>query len=596
MPTIRRLPAHLANQIAAGEVVERPASVVKELVENALDAGATSIEIRLLAGGKQLIEIKDNGVGMSRQDLEMSVEPHCTSKIGRAEDLSCITTLGFRGEALSSIGAVSRLSISSCKKNNEEGWMVQVSFGKNKVVKPHPCAPGTVVRVEDLFLRLPARAKFLKSDQAEYSRCLKMVQLFTAAWPEVEFRLKRGDRQTLLARPGDSLIRRISPLLGKKVCEALIDVKASASGLNLFGYLASPRNVRLSSRHLYFFLNRRPVTSPVMWRATLDAMKGFIVKGNNPAGAIFIDIDPGLVDVNVHPTKNEVRFESPNDIYRLIFHALRKALEKDSSTGTAAAVASLGEKGQAPVSDVQDVGQRHTIPLPWEKESSSEKFEVQEPGLYPEETEEVGEKAISSYSSDNFNHQSFEIVGQFHDSYILFQLDDELCILDQHAAHEALIYKRLTNELDGQGVIKQPLLVPHVVDVDAEKMENFPFAKQLFDKLGIDADPFGENQVIVRSLPKTLSFSKDRGNLRLIDEVVVFLMENPETSKSELLRGALSRLACSMAVKAGKRLNVMEMASLVKDCMKEGVSNCPHGRPIMIKIGLEDLQKRFFRK
>ncbi len=594
MPTIRRLPAHLANQIAAGEVVERPASVVKELVENALDAGATSIEIRLLAGGKQLIEIRDNGVGMSRHDLEMSVEPHCTSKIGRAEDLSCITTLGFRGEALSSIGAVSRLSISSCKKNEEEGWMVQVAFGKNKVLKPHPCAPGTVVRVEDLFLRLPARSKFLKSDQAEYTRCLKMVQLFTAAWPKVEFRLKRGDRQTLLARPEDSLIERISPLLGKKVCEALINVKANARGLNLFGYVASPKDVRLSSRHLYFFLNRRPVTSPVMWRATLDAMKGFIVKGNNPAGAIFIDIDPELVDINVHPTKNEVRFERPNDIYRLIFHALRNALEKDSSTATVTAVASLGEKGQALVSDEQDVGQRHTIPLPWEKQRSSEKFEVQEPRFSEEETEEVGEKAFSSYSKGNFDHQPFDIVGQFHDSYILFQLGDELCILDQHAAHEALIFKRLMNEFDGQDILKQPLLVPHVVDIDREMMENFPFAKQLFDKLGLDADPFGDSQIIVRSLPKILS--KDRGNLRLIDEVVVFLMENPETSQSELLRGVLSRIACSMAVKAGKRLNVMEMASLVKDCMKERVSNCPHGRPVMIKMGLEDLQKRFFRK
>ena len=609
MPKVKRLPDYIANQIAAGEVVERPSSVVKELVENSLDAGATSIEVNLSKGGKRLVEVKDNGEGMSRHDLELCVEPHATSKIESQDDLECISTLGFRGEALASIGAVSKLSITSRQSGASDGWKVEVCWGKRLDVRPQACSPGTMVRVEDLFMKIPARAKFLKSDQTEYARCMKMIYLFCASWPDVGFKVNKEGKNVFLCRPDQPISRRIEPLVGKKVVHHMVEVEHEGPGLALSGFVARPDQVKLSARHVYFFLNRRPVSSPVLWKALNDALKGFLVKGNHVAGVFFIDIDPVLVDVNVHPTKSEVRFERPGDIYRLLFHGVRRALETDAKTVVLKQdiFEPSGEPSSTGMNDIEsdpDIEKPSQVnidfPLPWENVQGKQrdgryladkvenKEEIGAPSLL-----EVQEPVRTSSYADTKGVQ-FEFIGQFAGTFLLFERCEKLFIVDQHAAHEALLFQRISSELESSGYLRrQALLVPVVVDVEAGMMENLDNAKQLLGELGIEIDGFGESQIIVRSVP--IFFANQEGYQASLEEMVELALSNPHIPSKELFRDLMARLACSQAVKAGKRMQRAEMESLIRECLEEGVSNCPHGRPIMVSIGREELYNRFFR-
>ncbi len=594
MTKIKRLPPHIANQIAAGEVVERPASVVKELVENALDADATSIEISLSKGGKALIEVKDNGSGMSREDLELCIEPHATSKVDSEEDLMAITTLGFRGEALASIGAVSRLSLSSRQRECEEAWRLQVNFGKVEGIRPEACPPGTIVRVQDLFLKTPARAKFLKSSQTEYARCLKVVHLFCAAFPEVDFRLKREGKHVLYLKGNAPLKERVEPLLGRQIIPHLKEMEHVSGPMSLRGYVADPSKVRLSSRHLYFFLNRRPVSSAVLWRAVKDAMAGFLVKGNHPAGVLFLEIPPETVDVNVHPTKLEVRFENPSHIYRLVFHGVRKALEKaeadvlHGSLKQDRVLAEQGAKAESLAGDSQ-VGSSDSLPFDF----TQTRRQIEPPLLVREFQEEGAYGASNQIEEDE--SKEWNIIGQFTKSYIIFERDRRLFILDQHAAHEALLFQEFISEIkDSGGLSKQNLLIPEVFDCNAEWMENLTEVCKLLEKIGIEAERFGETQLVLRAIPTYLFKSSEKS--KAIQEIVELVMQNPASDTGELLRSCLSRLSCALAIKAGQGLTLSEMETLVDKCMRQGITNCPHGRPVLVEIGPDELQKRFFRK
>ncbi len=599
MPAIKRLPVHIANQIAAGEVVERPSSVVKELIENALDAGANSIEVRLLKGGKRLVEVRDDGIGMSKRDLELSVEPHATSKIGSQRDLECIRTLGFRGEALASIGAVSRLSITSRQKGSGEGWKIDVSFGKRGKIRPNPCPMGTIVTVEDLFLKIPARAKFLKSDHTEYARCLKVVHLFCASWPEVGFKVIRDDKAVFICRTDLPVEKRIEPLVGLKVLPHMIEVGAKDQGLELFGFVARPEAVRLSSKNFYFFLNRRPVSNPVLWKALKDAMKGFLVKGNHPAGVLYIEIDPLLVDVNVHPTKNEVRFERPSDIYRLVFHGVRRALDSGVGTGKLALDVEKRprlRRGEEPEAVQKGYRSRIEFPLPWEGEGVAPLCKVQEAGGEGDYfNNDEASFFFTTHAEKGQVQDNFRIIGQFAHAFILFELNEELVILDQHAAHEALIFGRIREEFLSAGKLnRQSLLMAHVIDVSPELLENFEKAKKILLDAGIETQIFGHSQIALRSLPVIVSsLEKD---ILCVEEIVKKVLKNPFMDRGELVRDILAPLSCSMAIKAGKDLNGIEMEKLVRDCLKHGVTNCPHGRPVMVCLGREELYEKFFRR
>jgi len=609
---IKRLPSHVANQIAAGEVVERPASVVKELVENSLDAGASAIEIRLHDGGRRLIEVKDDGEGLSRKDLELAVMPHATSKIFYESDLACITTLGFRGEALSSISAVSDLRILSRPREDDQGWQLSVSFGRDLKIVPAGCPQGTIIKVQDLFLKVPARYKFLKSRQTELSRCLKVVRAFAVCWPEVVFTVRNEKRQIFRTNPDASEMGRLEPLFGQEIIAQMVEVSGGSEGMKLKGFMASPDEVRLSSRHMYFFMNRRLISSPVLWKAVNEALRGMMVKGNYPAGVLFLEVEPRLVDVNVHPSKSEVRFQEPETVYRLVYHAIRRALGQRIASLDEEEVASVQDEVSGHVKE-GDRAYRSTFsqqalvkgsgsipldgknPLPWEEdarkkgglvEGVSTKGPFPSPGSLP-----------SSIVDDHDLKEtdSIRVIGQFAGSFILSELEDKLLIFDQHAAHEALLFKRLLHEFESRGSMeRQPLMFPHLLEVDESMMEGLENASVTLFELGIEVDAFGLRQVAIRTVPSFLSPSKE--TIKVVEEIVTGLLSNPNRSGREALRQWLAKMACSMAIKANSCLHREQMKSLIQDCIKEGVRNCPHGRPIMREISIKELERDFYRQ
>ncbi len=579
MGKIRELPVHVANQIAAGEVVERPASVVKELVENALDAGANSLEIRLHNGGKSLIEVRDNGEGIAMEDLELSILPHATSKIYDEEDLSSINSLGFRGEALASISAVSQLIITSRPEGQEQGWRVAVSFGRDRQFVPAGCPRGTTVQVRDLFLEVPARLKFLKARQTELSRCLKVIRAFAVCWPEVSFSVSNEKRQIFRGTPGRQGIERLTPLFGTEILESMCEISGQADGMSFEGFLASPEEVRLSSRHMYFFLNRRLITSPLIWKAVNEALRGRIVKGNFPAGVLFIDMEPELVDVNVHPSKSEVRFQRPELVYRMLYNGIKRPFS---------ASVNLCEE---PVSDS----------ISNERVQSEIPFSTQGRTLKGDFVAEEAERAYESVANAKVqppgldNQGQVRIIGQFARSYILAEIGERLLVFDQHAAHEALLFKRLLNEIKDKGIVKkEPLVFPHLFTVNTSMMENLDKIREILAGLGLEVIVFGQRELAIKAIPVYLSGVSDAKYTA--QEIVCQLLENPHRSGHEALRECISRMACSMAIKAKCALHKEQMASLVEDCLSEGVSSCPHGRPIMKQIDLGQMERDFFRQ
>jgi len=626
---IKRLPVHVANQIAAGEVVERPASVVKELVENALDAGADRIDIRLHQGGKSLIEVRDNGEGLSREDLELAVMPHATSKIFEPEDLCSINTLGFRGEALASISSVSRLTIRSRHRQAEEAWELTVSFGRDLKVVPAGSPPGSSVLVQDLFLEIPARYKFLKRRQTELSRCLKVIRAFALCWPEVVFSVRNEKREIFRSKRAVSETDRLEPLFGTELTASMRKISGSGEGMEVEGFIAPPEEARLSSRHFYFFLNRRQVTSPVMWKAVHEALRGRLVRGNYPAGVLFIHIAPELVDVNVHPSKSEVRFHRPDQVYRMIYHSIKRALSCEfkaygSEDGSEAIESALNDQAciredfSSPDEENTPAGLKELLtqtPLPWQSPKDPE-ADTKGSGKtgsslswMPANTASgsnalaAREKTKTEYDHPKPSESVFQgpgqegirIIGQFRQSYILAEMQNRLLIFDQHAAHEALLFKRMSDEFEKEGRFAQEkLLFPHVMEVDPGMMQALDEASGTLREMGLEVALFGENQIAIRSVPYLIGGAGEP--VKVAESIIRQLLENPVRTGTEALRKCISRLACSMAVKANQPLHREQMESLVTECMEEGVTNCPHGRPVMKEISMSELEKVFFRQ
>ncbi len=625
MGRIKRFPKELANQIAAGEVVERPASALKELIENAVDAGASRVDVVLEEGGKALLSVSDDGCGMDRQDLELALEPHASSKIGSIEDLNEIRTLGFRGEALASISSVSDLEISSRTRDAAQGWRIRCSFGRLSPPEPVGRRQGTTVIVRDLFLEIPARRAFLKGTRTEQGRCLKVVRQAAVAWPEVRFSVSSGPRELFRSSGSAKGRRRVVPLLGEAFLDSLVEVRASAGQgagggrqVELHGYLADPDRVRLSSRQVYFFINGRPATAPVLWRALNDALKGRLVKGQQPAAVLFLDLPPDKVDVNVHPAKLEIRFRYPDQIYRLVSGAVKEALgsrvhhlplsggeypegrhgpgiQSPGTRGEDSGPAVLPEEaGEGPDKALTDEG----MPL--------EVCEAPFP-LYASKDRDEGYSQADSCRASAFS-APFEVaqathpssvpqaIGQLADSYILCQDGTTLFILDQHAAHEAVIFKRLMEEASKSALSSQALAFPQVVDLEGGEISDMALLIERLRRVGIEAEPFGEDQLILRAVTALLP-NRETERLWVEGFLKEFASEFSDTqaAEEEFLRRCLSRLACRLAIKAGQRMDHARMQALIGECLEEGVTNCPHGRPIWLSIPISELKKGFRR-
>ncbi|MEJ0012173.1 MAG: DNA mismatch repair endonuclease MutL [Bauldia sp.] len=581
---IRRLSEDMVNRIAAGEVVERPASVVKELVENALDAGASRIEVVTAAGGVALVRVSDDGSGIGRDDLTLAVERHCTSKLdGGLDD---IRSLGFRGEALAAIGAAARLTVTSRRKDAGEAFAISVEGGVASGVKPAALGEGTRVEVRDLFFATPARLKFLKSERAEATAVADVVKRLALAHPQVRFALSGGAEYAAT----DSLLTRIAQVMGDDFAKNAIAVDAVREGVRLSGYIGLPTFSRGNGLSQYFFVNGRPVKDKQLLGALRAAYADVMKRERHPVAALFVSLDPGQVDVNVHPTKAEVRFRDPGLVRGLIVGGLREALGVSG-------VRSSTEAAGATIAAFRPGPPRPQRPMTYNWRSEGNAAVAGFAEAAQEAFAAFAPSAVATPAPDPalVARPLGAARAQVHETYIVAQTEDGIVIVDQHAAHERLVYERLKRSLTERGVARQILLIPEVVDLDPADAERIGERAAELAEVGLVVEPFGPGAVAVRETPSMLG-AIDAGALvrDLADEIAEW--ERSATVKERLDRVA-STMACHGSVRAGRVLKPAEMDALLREMEATPNSNvCNHGRPTYIELKLADIERLFGRR
>lgn len=600
--SIRYLPETLINQIAAGEVIERPFAAVKELVENAIDAGATDIEVDLKQGGKSLIVIRDNGCGMDRDDLIAAVDRHATSKLPE-DDLVNITHLGFRGEALASIAAVSRLSIHSRKEGDSEAWAISVEGGKKADPQPSAHPKGTQIEVRDLFFATPARLKFLKTDRAESMAVKDTITRLAMAHPEIGFTLIQDGKSSLKLPRSLDPKERMRAILGREFSENAMEIDAEREGIHLSGFASLPTLHRATTQHQYLFVNGRAVKDKLLHGCVRAAYMDVLHSGRHPLVALFVDITPEDVDVNVHPAKAEVRFSDPGLVRGLIISALKHALNEHghkASRSVGDAMLSKFRPANGPSLPLHR-GSSPAVPSSYGHGGLAEAVHTQyapQPQSAPMFESAPAAKA-DPVIQDAPQEQAFPLGaarGQVHENYIIAQNENGLVIVDQHAAHERLVYERFKNQVAESGVEKQGLLAPEIVDLDESDCQRLlDYAPQLA-KLGLDIESFGKNAIAVQSVPSLLGQRADvQGLLRdLADEIAE---RDTAEGLEEQINAVLSTMACHGSVRSGRRMNAEEMNALLRQMEETPLSGqCNHGRPTYIELSLADIERLFGRR
>ena len=592
---IRQLPPNLVNRIAAGEVVERPASVVKELIENGIDAGATRIDVVAAGGGLGLIRVTDDGDGIDRHELALAVERHATSKL--ADDgLSSIQTLGFRGEALPSIGAVARLLIKSRARGAERGYQIAVEGGKKSEVKPAAIPSGTSVEVRDLFYATPARLKFMKSERAENIAIADVVKRLALATPEIGFTLTMGDRTTLRLEPcagGVTELRlaRLGRILGDEFVSDALPLQAERDGIVVEGFCGLPTLNRPSASSQYLVVNGRPVRDKLLQGAVRAAYGDLLPHGRYPMLALFLTLPPEEVDVNVHPAKTELRFRDTQTVRALIVATLSGALAQaghraSASLSSDAMLRMAAARGQswprlthpfdaAPSSRAFGLAEEAQAPFP----------PMSPPGAAPQAESDEKSRAYPLGAA----------LAQLRETFIIAETDDSVVIIDQHAAHERLVYERLKHSLANGGLARQILLIPEVVELEAETADRLAESAEELERLGLVVEKFGPAALLVREVPALLGNSSMKALLRDLGEE---LAEGEEgLLLAERLDRTLSTMACHGSVRAGRKLNPAEMNALLRDMEETPFSGqCNHGRPTYVELKLADIEKLFQRK
>ncbi len=598
---IRQLEPAVINRIAAGEVVERPASVVKELVENALDAGARRIEVLTDGGGRRLIRVADDGSGMTAEDLALAVERHATSKLPD-DDLMTIRTLGFRGEALPSIGAVARLSITSRHASAPHAWAIAVDAGAKSELRPAALDAGTRVEVRDLFYATPARLKFLKTDRSEGAAIRETVRRLAMSRPDVAFTLAGEERAPVTwaaALPGaPGRLARLGDILGSDFAANAIEIAGGRAGLALEGYAALPTLSRANALGQYLFVNGRPVRDKLLLGAVRAAYADYLARDRQPILALFIELDPREVDVNVHPAKTEVRFRDGGLVRALIVRALQDALTREghrsASTGGSATVAAL-RPNIAPRAgwDWRTSPTRPVFPvagataLAGFREAAQAAFAAGEPA--------ADTRAEVSPAAELIDRPLGAARAQLHETYIVAQTRDGIVIVDQHAAHERLVYERLKAVIDKTGVARQILLIPEVVELDEADVERLVARADELARYGLMLESFGPGAVAVRETPGLLG-EIDAG--ALVRDLAEHMAEWDEALPLERrLLHVAATMACHGSVRAGRRLKPEEMNALLREMEATPNSGqCNHGRPTYVELKLADIERLFGRK
>ena len=587
MPTIRRLPESLVNRIAAGEVVERPASALKELVENAIDAGALNITVRLSEGGLAGVEVTDDGCGMDPDEMALALERHATSKLPD-EQIELVATLGFRGEALPSIASVARLTLESRPRGSKEGWRRVVDHGALIEEGPAALPPGTRIRVEDLFGKVPVRRKFLRSARSEYAACLDVVRRLAMARADVGFVLEHDGRRILAVQPGEELAVRVARIVARELAEDGVAIELERGGSRLTGVAGLPTYNRGVADHQYLFVNGRPVKDRLLVGAVRGAYSDMLARDRHAVLALFLDIPPEEVDVNVHPAKTEVRFRDPAFIRGFIVSGLRHALEAAGQrSAQAPAAPAMGNWQAEPIAPAlgslfAGAAVREALPA-WRG------YDTAAAALPAARAEEAVQAPSVSYPLGVAR-------GQVAQTYIIAEAEDGLVIVDQHAAHERLVLERLKAAGAQDAMTKaQALLIPEVVELDEPDCDRVEGAAATLTQFGLVIERFGPAALLVRAVPAVLG----QGNVSaLVRDIADDLAQNGAALLlEERLELVLATMACHGSVRAGRILSVAEMNALLREmeCTPRS-GQCNHGRPTWVKLAHGDIEKLFGRR
>ena len=628
MGKIKILSADVANKIAAGEVVERPASVVKELIENAVDAGSTSIRVEIRAGGKRLIHVSDNGIGMEREDALLALERHATSKVNRIEDLACIQTFGFRGEALASIASVSQFELLTRTADALEGTKVNVDGGVFRSVQESGCSPGTHMSINNLFYNVPARLKFLKTDTTEMNHVTNQVTWAALAHPNIHFSLTHNGRSMLDVRACDSHLERVRLLYGKEFAENLIEFTEELPELKVYGLLGKPEFTKPNREYQLFFLNQRPIRSKIITAALTEALDAMVAKGRQPVALLFLTLDPETVDVNVHPAKIEVRFRNERTIYSGVVRILRNAVhqakyipkietppeptssEEDAETRDASLSGRVSTprhtptaRGQHATTPVARTQRTETPPIPTQEtadtEQAPETVDTSE-GHAPSTSTEIVVQPPQQEIPDDVNlslldFENVQLKTNLFKTYIVAEAKDKIFFIDQHVAAERVLYERFVNQMHADGIPVQGLLLPVTLEATPQQLSALKTHGDIFEKLGFDLEEFGGNTILIRAIPSPLP---TRVAAQTVTDLLDKLPEAPHTDVQlpKAIDDALITLACKSAVKAGDTLDMKEMVNLIKELSQAKLPfNCPHSRPIIVEMGRDELERRFHR-
>jgi DNA mismatch repair protein MutL len=600
--SVRQLSEAIINRIAAGEVVERPASVVKELVENALDAGAHRVEVLTDGGGRRLIRVTDDGEGMTRADVELAVERHATSKLV-GDDLLSIRTLGFRGEALPSIGAAARLTITTRHASESHAWSITVDAGEKSVVKPAALGRGTTVEVRDLFYATPARLKFLKTDRSEGEAVREVVRRLAMSRPDVSFTHAGEERAPVTwgVAPEASQLARLGDILGADFRANAVAIDAEREGVRLTGFAGLPTLSRANSLGQYLFVNGRPVRDKLLFGAVRAAYADYLPRDRHPLLALFVTLDAREVDVNVHPAKTEVRFRDGALVRGLIMRALKEALEREgqraATTGGSATIATF-RPGATPRRGAYDWRRSPARPAGFAPMRGGVAVGLAEPAQAGFDVgEPAADAAIAGFepAADQIDRPLGAARAQVHETYIVAQTRDGLVIVDQHAAHERIVYERMKEAIDRSGVARQILLIPEIVELDEADVARLLTRADELARFGLIIEPFGPGAVAVRETPSMLGEIDVRS---LVGDLAEHLAEWDDSLPLERrLMHVSATMACYGSVRAGRRLKPEEMNALLREM--EAVPNsgqCNHGRPTYVELKLTDIERLFGRR
>lgn len=593
--SIRRLPEHLVNRIAAGEVVERPASALKELVENAIDAGANRIGVRLSSGGLDMIEVTDNGCGMSPVEMAVALERHATSKLPD-DAIENVTTLGFRGEALPSIASVALLSMES-RERGADGWARIIDNGQLVREEPAAIPPGTRIRVEQLFGKVPARRKFLRSPRAEFAACSDVVRRLAMARPDIGFSLEHDGRKSFGVQPGESRETRVAALTDRELADNHVVVSLERDDITVSGVGGLPTYNRGVADHQFLFVNGRPVKDRLLIGAVRGAYSDLLARERHPVVALFIDLPPGEVDVNVHPAKTEVRFREPSMIRGMIVSGLKRALDEAGFRSVQRPSAgALGNWRQepmdspTPISSMPIFADSWSAPLPPAIQGFGDRktrFTIPPPQARAEPAAAPAPQA-----------QDFPLGvarGQVAKTYIIAEAEDGLVIVDQHAAHERLVLERMRRAMADAGVPSQALLLPEVVELDEASCDRLEARAGELAEFGLDIERFGPVAILVRATPALFGNGDVKALMAdLADELAAY---DEALSLKERLDHVAATMACHGSVRAGRILSVAEMNALLREMeVTPHSGQCNHGRPTWVKLGHGDIEKLFGRK